>query len=184
MAKTIKKWFITEINDDNPSQDKQLAFDGLISFEITADAEAPSQPIEEGSFATYNKVKTPREITTQIARMGTETEMEEMITQLERWRTGATRVNFLTPEIEYPDFTLTSYNYTRTVQQGEGVIIFDLTLQEINSVQTNVTTTVITKPRNPTSASNKDMGLGKTRPPTDQERSAIKAFTDRFTGTR
>lgn len=161
------KWAITELNDNDPSLDTALEFDTLISFDISADAEAPSEAVEKGSFATYNKISSPREITTQVARSGTPEILEIFIAQLEKWRNEAILVNFLTPEIEYFDITLTSYSYTRTRDQGEGVLIVDLTFVEVRQVETQYTTVTVPpiktgQAKNPTDATPIDRGQVQT----------------------
>lgn len=135
-----------------------VKFTSFISLDVRNEGKALSYPIELGSFANYNKVQSPLDIRVSLAIQGTETEFQDAILRLNKFQKEAEKLYVVTHGKIYENMTLESYSYTRKADRGAYLLIVDLDLVEVREVATQVTTTVISKPRNPTSASKKDEG--------------------------
>lgn len=155
-------WALTEMNPNMQGGGVSLAFDSIQSFEITGEADAPSEPIEQGEFSAYNKVTKPREIRCTLSRQGSREVLQDFLDTFERWRTGTILIDVMTPENFYPDFTLTSYNYSQTAEKGIGVLDVDLVLKEIKQVEQQYTSIRAIDTRDPQHADTIDRGQVQT----------------------
>lgn len=109
-------------------------FDALIQFEVRAEGMVVSSPIEQGSFASYNKVDSPNYIEVQLAKQGTDDVLQASLKTLDELQTTASKVNFVTPVAEYENYTLESYDFSMSQRDGLGVLYIRLHLIEIREV--------------------------------------------------
>lgn len=109
-------------------------FDALIQFEVRAEGMVVSAPVEQGSFAAYNKVDSPNYIEVQLARQGTDDVLQASLKTLDELQTTASKVNFVTPVAEYENYTLESYDFSMSQRDGLGVLYIRLHLIEIREV--------------------------------------------------
>lgn len=109
-------------------------FDALIQFEVRAEGYVVSAPIEQGSFASYNKVDSPNYIEVQLAKQGTDDVLQAALKTLDNLQTTASKVNLITPVAEYENYTLESYDFSMTQREGLGVLYVRLHLIEIREV--------------------------------------------------
>lgn len=112
-----------------------IEFSSFISCDVRDEAAIVDGPVEEGSFASYNKVKKPLEIKASIAVMGDESKLQESLYTLEDLVKGTELVSLVTPSTEYDDLNLESYNYTLKRENGRGVLFIDLSLKEVKQVK-------------------------------------------------
>lgn len=109
-------------------------FDALIQFEVRAEGMVVSSPIEQGSFASYNKVDSPNYIEVQLAKQGTDDVLQAALKTLDELQTTASKINFVTPVAEYENYTLESYDFSMSQRDGLGVLYIRLHLIEIREV--------------------------------------------------
>lgn len=136
-------------------------FDALIQFEVRAEGMVVSSPIEQGSFASYNKVDSPNYIEVQLAKQGTDDVLQAALKTLDELQTTASKVNFVTPVAEYENYTLESYDFSMNQRDGLGVLYIRLHLIEIREVTPQYTDSkAISKAsaKNPADASTTDRG--------------------------
>lgn len=176
----------TEAMFGNPSgkTPKQLYFSFLtkqdfqvsvLSIDLGADSMVSDFPVERGSFANYNKVLRPKMIRVSYAVNGSNTEKADFLNALEDARDNTTLFDVLTPEKHYHDYTISSFNYSRSADSGSNLMIFDIVLNEIRQVQaayftnapevlqdTATSPVENTAPLNPEAAAKQD--IGKTSP--------------------
>ena len=114
-------------------------FDALIQFEVKAEGNVVSTPIEQGSFASYNKVDSPNYIEVQLAKQGTDDVLQSSLKTLDELQTTASKVNFVTPVAEYENYTLESYDFSMSQRDGLGVLYIRLHLIEIREVSPQYT---------------------------------------------
>lgn len=112
-----------------------VAFDGLMSLEYHCEGEVVSAPIEMGSFSSYNKVKAPDKIRAQLAIQGEDDVLQNAIDSLQRIQMDTTLIEFCTPIQEYRNFTLESFDFSQTVQNGLGILYVDINLVEVRLVE-------------------------------------------------
>lgn len=149
----------------NKSGTRALPFDSMLSFSIDDASEVVSIPIENGSFAAYNKVDSPLSISVSLARQGSPADIDDFLTSLRDLKNSTELVSLQTPEAFYDDLNIESFSYSRSSETGAFVV--DLQLVEIRQVDTQTTTTEYTRPsvKNPESASTEDNGkTGTDRP--------------------
>ena len=117
-----------------------LTFNSLLDLEIQSGGTVPSQPLEQGSFAAYNKLQEPLKIAANIAVEGDSAELQDALAQLNILKDETTIFSVITPEFEYVNMTLESFSYTRKREEGRGVLYAQLNLVEIREVETATTT--------------------------------------------
>jgi hypothetical protein len=113
---------------------------------------------EVGGFATYNKVQMPVSIGVTLAVQGTDFEFETVLDKLGRFSREAKKLIVVTPSAIYDSLTLVNFSYSRKAEQGANLLTVALEFVEVRETQVQVTTSVITKPKNPTSASTTQEG--------------------------
>jgi hypothetical protein len=135
-----------------------VAFTSFVDLDCRSEGQALSYPVELGGFANYNKVESPLNIRVTLAAQGDDSDFDYMLMQLEDYKKQAVKLVVETPSSFYPGMTLETFSYKRARDAGAGMLVVDLSLVEVREVETQVTTTVITRPKNPTSASKADTG--------------------------
>lgn len=156
----VDRWTILDENGSN-----FVEFTSFIAVDIRNEGQALSYPVEEGGFMNYNKVQTPLDIRVTLATQGEPYDFETILKTLEEFQRDAVKVSVVTPSEFYASMTLEAYTYKHTRESGAGQLTVELSLIEVREVQTRVTTTVITRPKNPTSTGNTN--TGKTQPKDD-----------------
>ena len=139
-----------------------VTFTSFIDIDVRNEGQVLSYPIEEGGFANYNKVQSPLDIHVTLATQGTDVEFEHILNKLNEYQAEAVKLFVSTPSAYYGPVTLESYSNKRTRESGAGQLTVELVFVEIREVQTQVTTRVITKPKNPTSSSKTNTGKTQT----------------------
>lgn len=134
----------------------------MLAFSITDESSIASAPIEKGSFANYNKVDTPIEISARLALSGNKYVLDAAIDDLAKLKNSLDLVTFETPEFVRDSLNITAFSYSKSY--GIGVIAVDISLIEVRQVETNVTTTVYSRPavKNPSSTTTSDTGQTNT----------------------
>jgi len=145
-----------------------LTFASFLDINYQNPGEVLFYPVERGSFADYNKVSKPLVITTNIAQQGVDSDFESTLKKLEDYKLNAIKLSIVTPAITYKNMTLGTFSYNRTNTQGSGLLSVTATFIQVREVETQVTTGVITKPQNPTSAGKINTGQKQTTDITNQ----------------
>jgi len=140
-----------------------VSFTSFIDLDYKNEGQALEYPIEEGSFATYNKIQNSMELRVTIAIQGTDADFNDLLSKLQDYQAKAVKLSIATPSDFYEGFTLEGLTYKRTVENNAHMLTVELTFKEVREVKTQVTTGVITKPRNPSSASKQDTGKTQTQ---------------------
>ncbi len=139
-----------------------LTFTSFIDIDVRDNGQALSYPIEQGSFANYNKVDSPLEIRATLGFQGTETEFEYAINLLKEYKQKESILDVVTPSIVYENMTLESFSYARKHDSGARMLVIEMSLVEVRQVRTQVVT-VISRPRNPTSTKKEETGQKQPR---------------------
>lgn len=139
-----------------------VTFTSFVDIDLRNEGQALSYPIEEGSFANYNKVDAPLGIRVTLAVQGTDSDFEYILAKLDEYKREAVKLSVSTPARLYESMTLETYSYKRSREAGAGMLTVELSLVEVREVATQVTPTVITKPKNPTSSGKANTGKTQT----------------------
>lgn len=130
------RWTLT-----NASGEAVVAFTSFLSLDLRNESRVVSGPVEEGSFATYNKVETPLEVDVSLGIQGDDATLQSALDSLNALQAGTGLVNLVTPNAEYQDLNLESFNYRRRREDGLGVLWVDLSLvgvKQVKAAYTNV----------------------------------------------
>lgn len=164
-------------------------FDALIQFEVRAEGMVVSAPIEQGSFASYNKVDSPNSLEVVLAKQGTDDVLQAALKTLDSLQTTASKLNFVTPIAEYENYTLESYDFSMTNRDGLGVLYLTLRLVEIREVEPQYTNAggdgkskpISTKDaKKPANASTTDRGKTQAKTPTSTQSSKYSSVLSRL----
>lgn len=152
-----------------------VTFTSFINIDYRNEGRALSYPVEQGSFASYNKTQNPLDIRVTLSAQGTNADFEYILLQLDDYQKQAVRLSISTPAALYENMTLESYSYRRGQDNNAGILTVELNLVEVREVETQVKTTVITSPKNATSS-------GKTNTGRKQAGSAAQEITKAIFG--
>ncbi len=104
----------------------------FISYNYKAQTQVAQLPLEEGSFAHYNKIVEATKLELKLAYSGSDSEISQLIKKLEEEKTKASKLSILSPEKIFNNFTLQSFNYDK--EASSGIMIIDLVFQEIKEI--------------------------------------------------
>lgn len=165
-------------------EDGQTAvnFTSFVSIDFQSAGKVASYPVEKGSFADYNKTQEPLDIRVVLAVQGTPSDFDYTLSRLAEYKNGTVKLSVSTPDALYESMTLETYSYKRDNDSGSGMLTVELTLKEVREVETQVTTTVVTKPKNPTSASKANTGKTQGEDASAKEKSLFANIRDVASG--
>ena len=133
-------------------QKAAVDFSSLQEFSAEKSSQLPNEPIEKGSFATYNRVIEPRSITCQLSVEGGKSDLQNAIDRLTTLCENDEKITLVTPEQSYQNMMLESFDYRRDSANGRGVLYVDLRFKEIREVASQQTTTSVEEPIEPDDA--------------------------------
>ena len=125
----ITEWAL--VNDDG---EPILDYTSMISVEIKQEGRVSSEPIEEGGFASYNKVEFPLDARVQVGMQGEPDELQDFLDKLVELKKEAETFSLVTAEQEHKNLTLESYDYARKREDGINTIFAELRIVEIREV--------------------------------------------------
>lgn len=114
-----------------------VEFGSMLDVEIKAEGKAVSTPIEKGSFATYNKVQSPKEINVTLGLDGNTYAIDAALQALADLQQGAELVNVSTPTGFYEGYTIESSTVSVI---ASALLEVSLRLVEVREVETRQTT--------------------------------------------
>lgn len=122
--------------DANGKTLKTLSFDTIEQFEFSEESSVASLPLEKGSFASYNKLNTPKRLQLRCLKAGDFGQISLMVSDLDRMVQNADLAMITTPWEIYESYTLRSFNYGRNAREGCSILVADLSFEEIRQVET------------------------------------------------
>ena len=156
----------------------------------------PTNPIQDGSFATFNKIATPFEVELRMVKSGPLADRAKFLDDMERIGASLQLYRIVTPERTYQPVNISSFSLVR--EGAQGAFFFaeaDITVFEIRQVTPQYSTTqgasgaTTANAQDPSSLPTTNIGtLNAVTPPTDVQtkiNSAIaplRAFSNLFTG--
>lgn len=124
-------------------QSSAVDFNSMQEFSAEKSSRLPDEPIEKGSFATYNRIIEPRSITCQLSVEGSASKLQSAIDRLTDLCENDEKITLTTPEQSYPNMMLESFDYRRDAMNGRGVLYVDLRFKEIREIASQQTTTSV-----------------------------------------
>ena len=116
-------------------------FSGFVDFDYSAESKVAKLPVEKGSFISAHKWSDAFEPKVTLAKEGNESQLEAILAVLEDYRQTTKLVNVVTPYKTYLEVTITRISYSHKQENGHGLILFELKLQEIRQVEAEYTNT-------------------------------------------
>lgn len=157
------KWgiFLNGVNALNP--------DSIVGFEYKDESKVASFPIENGGFASYDKVDVPWDIRVEMTKGGTLASRSQFLKTLKAAKQSLNLYTVVTPEISIPSGNITHFDYRRTEKSGVTLMTFSVWLQEIRTAGTPA----FTSTASPNGASPQNGGTVQPTAPTPSQSSAI-----------
>lgn len=119
----------------NASGDAAVTFTSFLSMELRNESLLLDGPVEEGSFATYNKIETPLEVDVSLGIQGDDAELQKALDTLNSLQAGLELISLITPDAEYTDLNLFGFSFQRRREDGVGVLWVDLMLKSVKQVK-------------------------------------------------
>lgn len=148
---------------------KLLEFDTFFSIDTMNDAQVTQAPVENGSFASYNKQVSPTRSTVVLGYTGSSATRAAILKKCQSLIAGTELVSVVTPDRTFVDMSLVSMDYTYRAENGIDRLVVALSMEEVRQVSAEYTTTDASKlgkqnVKNKADASTRDTGkqAGKT----------------------
>ncbi len=155
-----------------------ITADSCIAVDFRKEYRIADFPIEQGGFASYNKVATPFEPRLVFAKGGTTAERSAFLAQIDAAIAALTLYNVITPDVTYPNVNVTHYTYRRTSQSGVSLLTVDVWCQEIRLVTSGALTDTVS----PNSQDSTSDGTVTPAAPTTPQNAAFQDSTNSATG--
>ena len=114
-----------------------IGFKSLLKAEYKSNGTVVSEPIEQNSYATYNKTTEPREFYFEVALQAPNNDFSAAISKLEELKKGTEVFHFVTPFSEFENLTLEGYSIT--LETYTSMLVVELQCKEIIEVQQGYT---------------------------------------------
>ena len=143
----------------NENYEDLVPFQTIVKLSIVDESKVVTTIIENGSFASYNKVEQPSRIQLTAILSGDSSEQQASLAILRTYKKVTDIVGVLTPFEYYDNLNITGITVERSIQNGATQTFVDLILDEIREV--NVQTEKMTKTsqtKNATAVKKTDIG--------------------------
>ncbi|WP_233867088.1 phage baseplate protein [Paraburkholderia adhaesiva] len=107
--------------------------DSLVDLGYRGEGRVATYPVEQGSFASYNKTTQPQELTLRLSCGGKNMGRDTFLAELGFLRTSLTLVNIVTPEITYRSYNVDRVDYARKSSTGLSLITAEVHFAEIRT---------------------------------------------------
>lgn len=132
--------------------------DSVVSLDYRNGSRVSDYPVEQGAFASYNKVADPYSVRVRLVRGGTEQDRSDFIAAIEAAAATLDLFEVRTPEMVYPSANIDGFDYRRETVSGAGKIIAEVRLREIRQPDVGTRLT----PKLPSGADAQSMGQVQT----------------------
>ena len=119
----------------NASGQAAVTFTSFLSMELRNESLLVDGPVEEGSFATYNKIETPLEVDVSLGIQGDDAALQKALDALNTLQAGLELISLITPDAEYTDLNLFGFSFRRRREDGLGALWVDLSLKSVKQVR-------------------------------------------------
>ena len=134
----------------------EVKFFTMLEMSVSAATQLPSEVIEKGAFAVYNRVIEPMTFSTMLVMEGEAYEIQDALNGLDELKNGEKKLEFITPFETYENLMVESYDYRRDDHSGHNTLRVEVRLKEIREVEVGKTTKAVTEPEPIESGDTKD----------------------------
>ena len=136
-----------------------VPFDTFFSLDVASDGKVTTYPTEPNGFFAYNKVQSPNIVNLTLGLTGGSADRRSVIESLEELAGSTELLSVVTPEKTFTNYSLESFDYTRTIADGTDRLKVNLRLVEIRQVSAEYSNEAIPSPKN--ASDSKTVGSGK-----------------------
>ena len=108
-----------------------ITADSVIGVDLRRDWRIPTHPIEDGGFASYNKVATPFDLRVILSAADSDANRTLLLSQVDAACASLDLFAVITPEFTYPSANLVSYSYRRTSDRGVKLLVIEVGIEEV-----------------------------------------------------
>ena len=126
---------------DSKTNQKIVTFDSFLGYDYSNDFSIMNHPIENGSFANYNRVANPASVNVYLAKSGFPYEIRSVLDVLEQYKDSINLVDVVTPYRTYTKYNIKSVHYALRENNAINLLVVDLGLEEILEVELGYKTT-------------------------------------------
>jgi hypothetical protein len=137
-------------------------------------------PVQDGAFASFNKVIVPFEVSVRMTKGGSQSDRSAFLDQIEAIAGDLNLYDILTPEVTYTDVNITRYELTRRSAEGAFFLEVDLFFRQILQVAAQYSTSAANtqNAQNPAAVPPDNTGLVQSQPaPANAQAIAQNALT-------
>lgn len=164
-------------------------FDVFLEMNCQSEDLVASEPVEKGSFASYNKQAGPKELTVVLTCTREYALQQPVLATIDELASGVQKVSLVTPSAEYKDLNIQSYSYARKGDAGAQMLVVELKLVEVREVETKMKTAASQTPsiskeqaKAPASASKVKTGKTQAQEPPKRRRSFLRSSLNWLNG--
>jgi hypothetical protein len=145
------------------------------AFEFTKETHVSDFQVEQGGFATYNKVVMPATPTVTLALTGAVSDRTAFLNAVDAACISTGLYSIYTPELNYYNYNLMRYRLIRRPDRGANLIMVEIDLKEVREVSATYSTVVtpIKQPQDPGSTPATNSGQVQ---PTTTDTSTLKSL--------
>ena len=119
-----------------------LLADNVTAIKHTSASKVTNAPVEQGSFASYNKVDDPFTMTVQMTKGSGGVVMRgAFLALVDALAKSNDLYMVITPEAVYPNMAITGYDYAREASDGARLLKVNIHLAEVRQVKVKYTKT-------------------------------------------
>jgi hypothetical protein len=162
---------------DGTSASVEDADPSTYDFDFTSPSQVSDFVVEDGSFASYNKVILPNRSIVTLIVDGTVTQRSSFLAALDIAKNSTDLYSVATPEVTYTDCNITDYKYRRAPDRGANIIIVAISLIAINSVSASFSSSPIGTPADPSATAQTNSGKVQTTTPSSSTQQSLTVKT-------
>lgn len=139
--------------------------DSIVSVERVREFRISTFPVEQGGFASYDKVATPSDMRVVLTRGGTSDARAKFLSDLDALIFSTKLYTVVCPEVSYPSVSIVRYDYTRSSSNGVTLLTAEVHLTEVRVSATQT----FSNSKSPTASDAVNDGSVQTKPPTSAQ---------------
>jgi hypothetical protein len=112
-------------------------YNSVVDFDFKGDSTVADEPIEEGSFVSYDKVQHPFDVRVRVASGPGESDRQALLVAARAAKDDLNLYTVVTPEDTYSSANITHVDWKRSAENGVGVVVVDFWFQEIRQSATS-----------------------------------------------
>lgn len=145
--------------------------DNIVSLSYKSEARVSNFQVENGKFASYNKVATPYTAVLRMTKGGSITERANVLEKIDSISKSTDLYTIITPEGSYVRANVVSYDFNRV----NNLLTVDVYIQEVREVTPQYTR--VSNAADAASASSQSNGISQATTATSKQVSAFEKYT-------